>query len=79
MPETFLSHLQDNWPLAIIGIGLLLFVPLVLVTGIFPTNRGKIFRSQDPVTYWRWVCRFVVLSLACWIVLLGSYLLSGRA
>jgi Mg2+ and Co2+ transporter CorA len=72
----FLTHLQHNWPLTVIAIGLLLFVPLVLVTGVFPTNQGIVPRSLDPARYWRWVAGFALLLLACWVVLFGSYFAS---
>jgi hypothetical protein len=75
MNASFLLHLQDNWPLAAVVFGLLLFVPIVLVTGIFPTNQGSVVRSRDPATYWRWVIRFGVLLLVSMTVLLGSYYL----
>jgi len=74
----FLLHLQHNWPLAAIALGLLLFVPIVLVTGVFPTNQGRVLRSEDPVGYWRWVAGFVLLLLACSIVLIGSFFLSAK-
>jgi hypothetical protein len=74
----FLLHLQHNWPLAIVALGLLLFIPVVLVTGVFPTNQGSVLRSQDPARYWRWVAGFALLSLACLVVLIGSYFLSAK-
>ena len=77
VPADFLHHLQHNWPLAVITLGLLLFVPAVLVTGVYPTNQGSVLRSQDPARYWRWVKGFALLSLACLGVLIGSYLLAA--
>jgi hypothetical protein len=74
----FLLHLQHNWPLAAIALGLLLLVPIVLVTGVFPTNQGRVLRSEDPESYWRWVVGFALLSLACLVVLIGSYFLSAK-
>ncbi|HVC16249.1 MAG TPA: hypothetical protein VNE18_03010 [Rhodanobacter sp.] len=78
MSISFIQHLQHNWPLAAIALGLLLFVPIVLVTGVFTTNQGSVTRSRDPEDYWRWVVRFTVLLLVCVAVLFGSYFLSAR-
>lgn len=76
MHPDFVHHLQHNWPLTIVVIGLVIFIPIVLATGVFPTNQGSIRRSHDPDAYWRWVHWFVVLLAASTAVLAGSYLLS---
>jgi len=37
-----------------------------------------VLRSEDPESYWRWVVGFALLSLACLVVLIGSYFLSAK-
>ena len=77
MRATFLHHLRQNWPLAVLTAGLLIYLGVVLAAGTFYTNQGPILRSQDPLAYWRWVLRFAVLALSGSAVLLGSHFL-GR-
>jgi threonine/homoserine/homoserine lactone efflux protein len=72
----FILHLKHNWPLAVIVVGLFVYIPIVLVSGVFFTNQGRIIRSNDPTSYWRWIARLLGLFLICLVVLLGSYLLS---
>ncbi len=76
MSPGFTRYLQHNWPLATIASGLAIFMAIVLVTGMFPTNQGRISRSGDPSSYWRWIRRFAVLLAVSMAVLTGSYLLS---
>ena len=76
MTPEFILHVQHNWPLAVVPAGLLVYISIVLVSGVFLTNQGKIVRSNDPASYWRWVARLLGLSLVCLVVLLGSYFLS---
>lgn len=73
MQASLILHFQHNWPLAITALGLLIFIPIVLITGVFPTNQGSVRRSHNPASYWRWVAGFVVILLAAWIVLFVSY------
>jgi Mn2+/Fe2+ NRAMP family transporter len=75
-PE-FAHHLQHNWPLAVVIVGLLFYLPIVLISGVFFTNQGRILRSKEPSRYWRWVALMLGLFLACLAVLVGSYRLSG--
>ena len=67
--------MQHNWPLALAAAGLLVYLPVVLLGGVFYTNQGSIARRNDPARYWGWVRRFFVLLLACLAVLFGSYFL----
>ncbi len=76
MSPTFVQHLQHNWPLTIIVIGLAIYLPIVLVTGVFPTNQGSIRRSRDRSGYWRWVGGFAVILAVSITILAGSWLLS---
>jgi hypothetical protein len=78
MNPRFLDHLQHNWPLAVIVIGLFVYIAITLVTGMFYTNQGRILKSSDPARYWKWVLSFIVLDLSCAVVLLGSFLLSSQ-
>ncbi len=78
MKADFIIHLQHNWPLAAAAAGLLLYIPVVLVTGTFFTNQGNITRKNDPTRYWRWVALFLGLLLASLVVLFGSYFLSSN-
>jgi threonine/homoserine/homoserine lactone efflux protein len=73
----FIHHLRHNWPLAVVVVGLFFYLPIVLVSGIFFTNQGRILRSKEPTRYWRWVALTLGLFLACLGVLVGSYGLSG--
>jgi threonine/homoserine/homoserine lactone efflux protein len=73
----FIRHLEHNWPLAIVVVGVFLYLPIVLVSGVFFTNQGRIRRSTAPTRYWRWVALMSGLFLACLGVLVGSYYLSG--
>jgi len=78
MQPAFILHLQHNWPLAVIVGGLILYIPIVLLCGVFYTNQGKIVRSQESARYWRWVVLIVGLLLACSAVFFGSYFLSNH-
>jgi threonine/homoserine/homoserine lactone efflux protein len=69
----FIHHLQHNWPLAVVIVGLLFYLPLVLIGGVFFTNQGRIHRSKEPTRFWRWVALMLGLLLACLAVLVGSY------
>jgi hypothetical protein len=76
MTEEFVSHLKHNWPLLVVVIGLLLYIPVILITGVFYTNQGNILRSNDPERFWRWVIRLIILLVVSSVVLIGSYVLS---
>lgn len=75
MKLNFIQHLQHNWPLALAAAALLIYLPVVLVGGVFFTNQGSITRRDDPVGYWGWVRKFFVLLLMCLSGLFGSYFL----
>jgi len=76
----FIHHLRGEWPLALVAAGLMLYLPIVLFTGVFYTNQGQILRATDPRGYWRWVRRFMLLLMASLTVLVGSYFLAwGRS
>ena len=77
MTPEFIRHLQHNWPLAAVVVVLFLYLPVVLLSGIFFTNQGRIFRSKEPSRYWRWVALMSGLFLASLGVLVGSYYVSG--
>jgi phosphate starvation-inducible membrane PsiE len=74
-PE-FIVHLRHNWPLAVVVVGLFLYIPFVLIRGVFFTNQGNIIRSIEPARYWHWVRLFLALFLFCLVALVGSYFLS---
>jgi hypothetical protein len=76
MKPDFILHLKHNWPLAVVVVGIALYLPVVLITGVFFTNQGNILRSKDPARFWRWVALFIGLLAASLVVLLGSYFLS---
>ena len=78
MRPDFIAHLQHNWPLAVIVVGLIFYIPIVLVGGVFFTNEGKITRSAEPARFWRWVALMSGLFLASLVVLSGLYSLSRR-
>jgi hypothetical protein len=78
MKADFILHLQHNWPMVVAAAGLLVYIPVVLVSGIFYTNQGSISRKNEPTRYWRWVALFLGLLLASLVVLFGSYFLSKR-
>jgi hypothetical protein len=71
-------HLQHNWPLTAAALVLLLYIPVVLVSGTLFTNQGNITRHNQPARYWRWIALFLGLLLACLVVLFGSYFLSRK-
>ncbi len=75
MRPDLVQHLRENWPLALIAIGLCVYLPIVLIGGVFFTNQGRITRAGDPVRYWRWVRLFLTLFVLCAVVLAGTYLL----
>jgi hypothetical protein len=70
-----LQHLKDNWPLALVVLMLLVYTPITLISGRFYTNQGSIARATQPVLYWRWVRRMLVLSILSAAALIGSYYL----
>lgn len=73
MPASLTLFLQHDWPLLTIVAAMSMLVVLALVCGYFPTNQGRIRRTDNPSAYWRWVARFsVLLAVAC-LALLGSY------
>jgi hypothetical protein len=74
----FIVHLKQNWPLAVIIVGIILYIPIVLISGVFLTNQGKIDRVNEPTRYWRWVALFLGLLLASLAVLFGSHFLSKQ-
>lgn len=76
MRPTIFEHLRGEWPLVLATAGLLLYLPIVLVKGVFYTNQKAILREVDPEGYWRWVKWFLVLLAACLVVILGSYCLA---
>jgi Na+/H+ antiporter NhaD/arsenite permease-like protein len=78
MKPDFLLHLQKNWPLAVIVAGLMIYIPIALVSGVFYTNQGWIARSNEPDRYWRWVLLFCTLLAVSLAALFGSYYL-GKA
>jgi hypothetical protein len=78
MSPVFLAHLQHNWPLTMIVVGLLIYLPIALITGDFHTNQGRIPRSADPTRYWKWILSFTSLLLACVAVLAGSFVLAMK-
>jgi hypothetical protein len=78
MSPAFLAHLQRNWPLTVIIVGLLIYLPIALITGDFYTNQGRIFRSAEPKRYSKWILAFTSLLLACVAVLAGSFVLAMK-
>lgn len=77
MNPAFIGHLRQNWPLALVVAGLLIYIPITLVQGVFYTNQGRIFRSSDPARYWRWIFLFTILLLASAAVLVVSFWLAN--
>jgi hypothetical protein len=78
MKPDFILHLKHNWPLAVVAVGILLYLPVVLISGVFFTNQGRIVRSLNPTRYWGWVALMLGLLLASLAVLFGSYFLSKQ-
>jgi hypothetical protein len=76
MTQEFISHMKHNWPLAIVVVGLFLYIPITLITGVFYTNQGNILRSGNPKRYWQWILPLIILFFVSSVVLLGSYALS---
>ena len=76
MNPTFLDHVRRNWPLAVVGIGLSIYIPITLIQGVFYTNQGRILRTAEAARYWKWVLLFTVLDLVSIAVLLGTYFIS---
>jgi hypothetical protein len=76
MKPTFIEHLRGEWPLVLAVVGMLIYIPIVLIRGVFYTNQGNFLREVDPEGYWRWVKRFLVLLLVCLLVIFGSYYLA---
>lgn len=64
MTPEFMLHLQRNWPLTVVVVGLFLYLPVVLVGGVCFTNQGSISRAKEPTRYWRWVGLLLALFLA---------------
>lgn len=78
MNQAFLAHLQHNWPLAIIAIGLFIYIPITMIKGVFYTNQGRIVKSSEPSRYWKWTLSFIALDFACIAVLLMSFIFSTK-
>ncbi|QGM45626.1 hypothetical protein [Methylocystis heyeri] len=75
MSPGFLRHLQENWPGALAMLGLALYLPIALATGVFYTNQRWIRRGESPREYWGWIAHFTALLLAVSAAIVGSYLL----
>lgn len=75
MSGTILVHVQHNWPLALAALVLLAIIVFALLTGTLPTNQGKVIRSREPASYWRWLGGLGLLLVLTIAVLFGSYLL----
>lgn len=76
MRPDVLDHLRREWPLVLVALLLVIYLPVTLYTGVFYTNQGNILRSVDPERYWSWIRRFALLLAACLVVIIGSYFLS---
>jgi hypothetical protein len=76
MDSGFLSHLQRNWPLTGLVVGIAVYLVVCLAIGVFYTNQGLVYRSATPARYWKWVQLFGLLLLGCAALLIGSYLLA---
>ena len=76
MDSGFIAHLQRNWPLTALVVGIALYLVVCLAIGVFYTNQGLVYRSATPARYWRWVQLFGLLLLGCAALLVGSYLLA---
>ena len=75
MKPDFIHHLQHNWPLAVVVVGLAVYLPVVLIRGVVVTNQGGIKRSHEPERFRNWVRTLVVLLVVAAAVLLGTYFL----
>ena len=78
MNDRFVQHLSHNWPLAIIAGGLPLYLALVLLSGVFYTNQGRIYRAKTPGRYWSWVIGMTLLEILCVVVLFGSFYITPQ-
>ena len=76
MRPDFLDHLRREWPLVLVAVLLLIYLPITLYTGVFYTNQGNILRDSDPNRYWSWIRRFALLLAVSLAVIIGSYFLS---
>jgi len=76
MNPNLIDHLYKNWPLALIALGLSIYLAIVLMSGSFYTNQKNILKAEEPAEYWQWVRRMLVLDALCLVVLFGSFLLS---
>jgi Mn2+/Fe2+ NRAMP family transporter len=75
MTPDFLHHLRHNWPLALVVVGLAVYLPVVLIRGVVITNQGSIRRSQEPERFRSWVRTLVVLLVVAAAALVGTYFL----
>jgi len=75
MRTDFLHHLQHNWPLALVVVGLAVYLPVVLIRGVVVTNQGGIKRSNEPERFRNWVRTLVLLLGVASVVLVGTYFL----
>ncbi len=78
MTDSFVQHLSHNWPLALIAAGLPLYLIVVLLTGVFYTNQGRIYRAKTPGRYWSWVIGMTILEILCVVVLFGRYAITPQ-
>ena len=65
MDPGFVAHLQRNWPLTVLVVGIALYLAVCLAIGVFYTNQGLVYRAATPARYWRWVRLFGLLLLGC--------------
>jgi hypothetical protein len=78
MNSDFINHLQRNWPLTIVVLGLVIYIPVTLISGVFYINQGRILKSAEPARYWKWVAFFIALHLSSVVTLVGSFFLSSK-
>jgi predicted MFS family arabinose efflux permease len=78
MAGSVIVHLQHNWPLVAAIVVLFALIAFALLAGIMPTNQGKVSRSREPTTYWRWLRWLGVLLALALVVLVGSYFLGPQ-
>ncbi len=77
MPTNFPTYLHHNWPLAAAAAVLALLVLYALLTGVLPTNQGRILRRVDAATYWRWMRRLTLLLGLVLTVIYATWRLSA--
>ena len=75
MDPLITAALEHNWPLALAAAVVALYLAVALAGGVVYTNQGSVRRDADPVAYWRWVKRFVLLLVASLAVLGMAYYL----